>query len=91
MVAGEWKRDSFKGVELAEKILGIVGLKLILDMKDCRSSTALLVVTAVCYVAAIAAPANKATLRLRMTPSFEPGGPKDGPIQNDGAIKPANL
>ena len=26
VMAGEWKRDSFKGVELAEKILGIVGL-----------------------------------------------------------------
>jgi D-3-phosphoglycerate dehydrogenase len=26
VMAGEWKRDSFKGVELAEKILGVVGL-----------------------------------------------------------------
>jgi D-3-phosphoglycerate dehydrogenase len=26
VVAGEWKRDSFKGVELAEKVLGIIGL-----------------------------------------------------------------
>jgi D-3-phosphoglycerate dehydrogenase len=26
VLAGEWKRDSFKGVELAEKVLGVVGL-----------------------------------------------------------------
>lgn len=26
VVSGEWKRDSFKGVELADKVLGIVGL-----------------------------------------------------------------
>ncbi|HKW15782.1 MAG TPA: hydroxyacid dehydrogenase [Candidatus Krumholzibacteria bacterium] len=26
VVSGEWKRDSFKGVELSEKILGIIGL-----------------------------------------------------------------
>jgi hypothetical protein len=34
-------------------VLGAVGLKLILDMKECRTSTTLFVVTGLCFIAAV--------------------------------------
>ncbi|HVC98251.1 MAG TPA: hypothetical protein VND64_31560 [Pirellulales bacterium] len=36
-------------------VLGVVGLRLLLEMRECRLSTTLLLLTAACYVAAIAA------------------------------------